>query len=497
MKNWFFVFLLIPVLGACQIKSEQMVLLKIKEDPTISFRLLFKVGSQNDPQGKEGLAALTAEMISDAGSAEDSYEEVLAKLYPMAAGIGSSVDKEMTVISGRTHKDNLAAYYQLLSNALLKPAFAEKDFARIKDNTLSYLKKNLRYSQDEELGKEVLSSFIFEGTPYAHPEEGLVSSVESITLEDVRDFYKTNYTRANLMVGLAGGFDDNLVEKLEKDLASLPQGTPSAVPAPQPTPLKGTSVKIVSKGAPATAISFGFPINALRGDRDFYALALATSWLGEHRNSFSHLYQVIRETRGLNYGDYAYVEHFPNGGRRQFPPPNVARRRAIFQIWIRPVPNEAKVFAFRAALRELQHLVDRGMSAEDFEMTRKFLRNYNLHYAPTTMMKLGYAMDDRFYGIKDGHWKRYAEMLDELTLEDVNAALRKHFSYQNLKAVFITDASQVEELKATLIGNTPSPISYSSPKPEEVLDEDKVISTFPLSISAGDITVEEVDTVFQ
>ena len=65
-------------------------------------------------------------------------------------------------------------------------------------------------------------------------------------------------------------------------------------------------------------------------------------------------YQIMREERGLNCRDYAYIEHFPLGYARQFPP-NVARHQQIFQVWIRPVPNETRVFAFRAALRELQN----------------------------------------------------------------------------------------------------------------------------------------------
>ena len=490
-------FLVTFLMLACIADEKNTVLLKVEEDPTIAFRILFKVGSQNDPAGKEGLASVTASMISEGGSTEDSYEELLAKLFPMASGISSQVDKEMTVFYGRTHKDNLDEFYTLFSNAILKPAFSEKDFERIKKNQLSYLEKTLRYSQDEELGKEVLYNFIFDGTPYEHVEEGLVSAVQSMTLEDVKAFYKQHYSQANLMIGLGGGFEDGLVKRLKTDLGNLPKGTPSTVTAPALEALKGTSVRIISKNAPATAISFGFPLATLRGERDFYALALVTSWLGEHRNSFSHLYNVIRETRGLNYGDYAYVEHFPGGSRRQFPPANVARRQQIFQIWIRPVPHEAKVFAFRAALRELQRLVDKGMTQEAFEMTRKFLKNYNLHYAPTTMMQLGYAMDDRFYGIAEGHWKTYEKALESLTLEEVNKALKKYFSYQNLRAVFVTHSDQVEELKATLTGNVPSPITYNSPKPDEVLAEDKIISTYPLNINEGDVEVKLVDKVFQ
>ena len=70
---------------------------------------------------------------------------------------------------------------------------------------------------------------------------------------------------------------------------------------------------------------------------DFYALWLAASWLGEHRNPISHLYQLIREKRGLNYGDYAYIEAFPRGMYQFFPDPNIARQQQLFEVWIRPV----------------------------------------------------------------------------------------------------------------------------------------------------------------
>ena len=93
----------------------------------------------------EGLAALTAAMISDGSTTEDSYEAILAKLYPMAAGYGYTVDKEMTTFTGRVHRDNLEDYYTLFSNALLRPAFSQEDFDRIKSQTLNYLERGRRY----------------------------------------------------------------------------------------------------------------------------------------------------------------------------------------------------------------------------------------------------------------------------------------------------------------------------------------------------------------
>ncbi len=481
--------------GCDQQKDEQMVLLPAKDDPTVAFRIWFKVGSQNDPEGKEGLAVLTASILTDGSTQQHTLEEILEELYPMAAGINSQVDKEMTVIYGRTHKDNLNDYYGILKEVILEPGFTESDFNRIKSDLVNYIEKTLRYSNDEELGKEVLSEFVYQGTPYGHIEEGHLSSLNSITIEDVKSFYRTHYNRSNVVIGLAGGYPQGFADTVLNDLRQLPEGSTETVPAPIAANIDGLEIKIVEKDANATAISFGFPIDVVRGSRDFYALAIANSWLGEHRNSSSHLYKVIREARGLNYGDYSYIEHFPQGGTRQFPPANVARRKQLFQVWIRPVPNEARLFAFRAALRELQKLIDNGMSEQDFQLTRKFLKNYVLHYAPTNMMRLGYALDDRFYDIKGSHLENFRNIIDKITLEEVNAAIRKHLQYENIKVVFVTD--NAKELKEMLVKDMPSPIEYQTPKPEEIMQEDKLISEYPLKVNEENIEIIPVENIFK
>jgi zinc protease len=173
----------------------------------------------------------------------------------------------------------------------------------------------------------------------------------------------------------------------------------------------------------------------------------------------------------------------------------VARRQQIFQVWIRPVPHYANAFSFRAAMRELQDIIETGMTEDQFEQTRKFLSGYTLHYAATTTTQLGYRMDDRFYGIDDGHWKRFAAMLDELTVEDVNAALKKYLTYENIKVVFITD--DAEALKEVLVNNKPSPITYQSEKPAAILEEDKEISTYPLSVKPENVTIVDVNALFE
>jgi zinc protease len=483
-----------PAVAAAKLTNAP-VLLPVQGDPTVAIKIAFATGAQNDPAGKEGLANLTAEMISDGATKKHSYAEILELLYPMAAGYGVRVDKELTTISGRVHKDNLDAYTALLLDAVLQPAFDEADFKRIKQRTRDFIEKSLRYSSDEELGKQTLYATVFAGTPYAHLNDGTVAGLDAITLDDVKDFYAKNYTRENVTLGVGGGYDKKLVDRLSTALATLPSGSVAAVPAPVPAPLSGRSVVIVKKPGPATAISFGFPISVKRGQRDFYALWLANSWLGEHRNSSSHLYQVIREARGMNYGDYSYIEIFPEGGFRQMPPTNVPRRQQLFEVWVRPVPNDQAHFALRAAMREVETLAKNGLTQEQFELTREFLAKYSLHFAETTSDRLGYALDDRVYGVAaPGDLRNFRQIVPTLTLEEVNAAVRKYIQPENMVIAMVSE--QADELADALANGTPSPMTYQTPKPAEVTEEDKVIEAYPLAIQRDKVKVVPVDQMF-
>src|SRR6266699_951178 len=173
--------------------------------PLVTFRILFMTGSAFDPPGKEGLAALTASMLAEGGTRSMSYDQIVQALYPMASSVNAQVDKEMTVFTGTTHIENLDRYYGLLKEMLLNPGFRAEDFSRLRDDTINFLKVSLRQGNDEELGKEELYNIIYAGHAYAHHSMGKIGSLERLTLGDVREFYRNHYTKANLVIGLAGG----------------------------------------------------------------------------------------------------------------------------------------------------------------------------------------------------------------------------------------------------------------------------------------------------
>ncbi|MBV9928951.1 MAG: insulinase family protein [Acidobacteria bacterium] len=468
--------------------------LEPSQSPLVSFRLLFMTGSANDPAGKEGVAALTAAMLSEGGSRALAYEEITEAFYPMAAGFGSQVDKEMTVFAGTTHVDNLEKYYGIIRDMLLDPGFREDDFKRLKEDAATYLKTTLRQGNDEELGKEYLYDIVYAGHPYGHNSTGTVSSLEKLTLDDVRDFYRANYTQANLVVGLAGGYPTDFAERLKSDFAKLPAGSGAPKKYAQPKTAPGMRVEIIKRETRATAISMGFPIPVNRSHRDWPALALVASYLGQHRSSVSHLYQRLREARGLNYGDYAYVEYFPRGMFQFTPSPNLGRSSQIFQIWIRPVEPQNSHFALRAALYEYDKLLREGIPPKDFEAIRDFLVKYANVLTATQGARLGYALDSRYYGTPE-YTAFMRASLSKLTVADVNRAIKQYLAPGQLRVVVIT--KDAEGLRDRIVKGTPSPITYNSPKPADILAEDKVIENYKIPVRPDQVVIVPVDKVFQ
>jgi zinc protease len=467
--------------------------------PQIEVKLLFNAGSANDPVGKEGLATLAADMISDAGSRAMTIDAIHKALYPMAGSFSSHVDKEMTTFTASIHKDNWDRFFDIVLPQLLDPGFRDEDFKRLKDAQLNALKESLRNNNEEELGKEELQNRIYAGTPYGHTPLGTVAGIEAITLDDVKKFIAANYTRGNLIAGISGDFSDTLVKRLNEAAFQLPGGAGEAgglksLPKIAGHKASGLEVEIIQKDTRATAISIGAPLPITRADgASWAALNVARAWLGEHRMSQGRLFQRLREIRGLNYGDYAYIEYFNRPGGQFFPSPNIARRAQAFELWIRPVVPANAHMSLRIALYELGKLVNDGLSQEDFEATRQYLMKNAYVMTATQDQRLGYALDSWWYGTPE--YTSYVRSLySKLTRDDVNRALKTYLSPENLNVVIVTKDAQ--GLRDALVSDAVSSIKYDSEKTKDILAEDKVIGAMKLNIKPENVKIVPVDEVF-
>jgi zinc protease len=436
-----------------------------------------------------------------------SSTEIKDLIYPWAASYYASVDKQVTVFTFEVHKDNLDKFYPIIIDLLRNPRFADDDFSRAKSNQLNYVSEVIHSSSDEEYSKKYLENFLFRGTNMAHLVDGTADGVNSITLNDVRAHYKNFFGTNNLTIGIAGNYSDDFLSKLKSDLGGLPK-TAMAIPEPgKGRKPNGIQVEIVSKeSALGSAVFAGFPMDITRANDDFAALMVANSWLGEHRKSYSRLYQKIREQRSMNYGDYTYIEWYNNGGSNMLPRAGYPRLSNYFSIWLRPVQTAKGLkgqypelkdlevghahYAIRMALREMSNMITNGMNKEDFELTRTFLRSYMKLYAQTPEQQLGYLLDSKFYGRKD--WLKEADaLLANLTVEQVNAAMKKYWQTNNMFIAIVTDKTEAVPLARSLRDNLVSPMSYSNTlkgvMSNEILTEDKEVEKFPMKVSSVEI----------
>jgi zinc protease len=334
---------------------------------------------------------------------------------------------------------------------------------------------------------------LFEGHPYRHYAGGTVQGLQRITLGDIKAQAARVFTQDRLVVGLAGAVDEGLQSAVLERLRKLP---PTGAPRAElpPVTVKPGQALIVEKPTLSTAVSMGYVTPLRRDDPDFYAVAFALSYLGEHRQSSGVLFNELREKRGLNYGDYAYAEHFLQHPGTTYNRTNVARSQQDLTLWIRPVVPANGLFATRGAVYFLQRLVDEGIPADKFELSRGFLGGYTRLWEQTDQRRLGYAIDNLFYGTPD-FLEKYRSALKGMSRESVHAAVKRHLRPELLNFAFVTQ--DAKGLAEALKSGAPSPIQYASPKSPELLAMDKQIAEHPLPLNAEDVHTVPASSVME
>ncbi len=476
--------------------NARVIMVPVPGSQSVAFRLLFYTGSIDDPAGKEGLTALTANLMAQGGTASKTYPELLRALYPLAANISVEVDKEQTVFYGEVHADAVKDFLPLLTEVVLAPAFDKAAFERLRRDAINDIEKRLRATDDENLGKELLNLMLYQGGhPYGHFVGGTVQALKHFTLADVKAHAASVFGKKRLLIGVAGATQGLDAKALTATFDALIAGEPRfdrVIAAPAPS---DNEVWIAAKpSANAVAISIGFPHWAQRGHADWAALALIQSYFGEHRQFHGVLMDEMREKRGLNYGDYAYVEAFRQQGWGRLPLNNVARRRQHFEIWIRPVAPEDSIFSLRLALYYLDKLVREGVTEEDVLGVRRFLKGYTNLFAMTPMRKLGYALDDDFYGT-EAYLASLSRDLDKLTVQSVNEAMRRHLVTQPVRIAIV--AKHALELSQRLTGQLPIKHAYPTPPPKSVLETDAEAMGLSIRIEEQNLKIIPVEELFE
>jgi zinc protease len=516
--------LAVPLALAAQ---EPKVLTVDSSSPLLEVKVMVKAGSAADPAGLEGLAYLTGRLLLEGSYGDPKKPVTKEQLAEITRPWGEGayprvqVSKESTTFSVTIPREVFTEYVaRVLRPLFTQPLFASAELDRVRKETLEEIRSDLRFQQIELLGLLALDNDIHNGTSYAHLTSGTVRGLEQVKPESVRGFYRTCYRPENVTIAVSTK-DDAIVTGLGDALAGIGQLAGEVAPlsaraVEAPAAVAGRHVTIVGlPKAIAAGLHAGFPIPVTRADADYWPLYVANVWFGTHRDSFSHLYQVIREERGYNYGDYSYVEYFEGRPRYLFPPTNTPRHYQDFSIWIRPVGNEYAHFLLKALTWELDNLIRNGLTAEQVEAAKNKARVLYLSLAEDVDRLVGYELDDEFYGITPGYLDQYLARIDAVTPEAVNAAIRKYLQAENIRYVIVIDQGLAEKLADDIANNrnahgkTPKEYQLDSEEREGVpywlvsdgrlktLQQDAVWAAYRLDIPRSNIRIIKAEQMFE
>jgi zinc protease len=457
------------------------VLLPSSSSLLVYFDIRFRVGVSDDPEGKEGLAAITAIMLSAAGSSSLTYAQIQDLLFPMAAQWSGVAAQEYTLFRGSVHLDNLDRFYDIVSDMLLDPGFREDDFTRVKTDLIRGI-QDAAFS-DASVQTRAFDSTVFENHPYEHFTYGTIASLDAITMEDVKDFYRTWFTTQNVIIGLAGGIYSQFESKVNSDLQKLPDGPVDKQLLAAPPRRNDIHAIIVEQEATeATTVMLGFSLPTdfmSRAHPDYAALTIALDHYGG--SSFtSQLMSEIRVKRGINYGSYARLRH--NG--------------LAFQATLGAMgTTETAHFATRLAMFELDKLLTEGLTEEKYE----YHLNGIVNEAPVAVAKpadvLSLAVEGQEYGFGTDYLGYFIPALQNTTADQVNNVVKKWLQADGILFVFVT--ANATDMYARLTNETESSMTYSSADtPADVLSADEVIKNYPLGLTPSNVEIISAAILF-
>ncbi len=268
--------------------------------PTIAGGLFVRGGARNINEKNAGIESLMLSTAIDAGKTLPR-QTVRREIASMGSAFGASVTNDFSVVSFGSTRQNFDRAWEIYSEVLLNPAFAEEDIKRNREGILTGLREagTVPESALETLQERV----IYAGHPYANDVNGTIATIGSLTASDLRAYHKSVMETSRLLLVFVGDLDaDQLKTKIAATFGKLPRGTYKETPYPTLNFSKGT-LDIAQRTLPTNYVKGIFAAPA-PGDPDYYAMRVAMSILQ------TLVYQEVRGRLQLSYAPDADMSNF-------------------------------------------------------------------------------------------------------------------------------------------------------------------------------------------
>jgi zinc protease len=402
-----------------------LLVLENHATPTVSLRGSFRAGSYFEPRDKPALAQITANML-ERGTVKRTKFQLAGDLESVGAQLGFSADPFAVNVAARALSKDLPLVLTAIAEVLSEPAFPADELEKLKQQIVAGIQE--QQSNTGYRARERFTQLIFdEASPYyMHPGEQLIQSVRSITVEDVRGFYEKYYGGRSLIISIAGDVAaDEVARQFETAFGAFkgPENVDINVTDPEPQGASHREIVLVKEKANVD-ILLGSAASLRRSSEDYYAAVLANSALGESTLS-SRLGLQVRDQEGLTYGINS-----------RFRAPSLAA--GPWYVGVSVNPNNVEK-AINSALSVLRDYVQNGIRADELaDEKSSAIGSFKVGLA--TNAGLAQAVwNAEFYHLGVDYIDRYPQIIQSVTVEEVNGAIRKYFRPDQLTVVIAGD----------------------------------------------------------
>ncbi|HKR56511.1 MAG TPA: insulinase family protein [Gemmatimonadales bacterium] len=397
--------------------------------PMLSLSLSFRAGSIHDPAGKEGLAELTAQILTK-GSAKHTGDQIAAMIEGVGGGLSASAGSDFFSISENVLSDHADVALGLLGEVSRTPALSADELELARTQALSALQ--LELSQPSSIAARFFRQTIYGKNPYGR--ETSEASYKAITRDDVLAFAKRYLVPSGALLVMAGDVTPAKAKAWATQVFGAWRGTPPPSTAPMAAASPPTQILLINRpGSVQANIILG---NTTYGplDSSYYATRVAMQVLGGGADA--RLFLILREAKGWTYGAYAGMNRFRGLGFWQ----------ATF---------EGRTAVADSALAEMLHQVDRLRTEPIPENELAAAKGFLVGSFPLTIetsdQVAGAVGNAKLLGLGNRYVQTYREHLNAITSAQAEAAAAKALKRDHLTVVVVGDAQALYD-KLKVIG---------------------------------------------
>jgi zinc protease len=390
--------------------------------PLVDFRLVVRAGSVCDPAGREGVARLTAELLTQ-GAGKRTAKQLADDIEFVGGSLSASAGAEQLVVSGEVLKKDLALGLELFRDVIVSPTLGAEDFGRKQEEALGQIASDK--SEPSVIAENAMTRWFWGDSPLGHPAIGWEASVQAVTRDEAVKFHHTFITPERSVLVVVGDVD---AARLIASLKTAFAGWKSAGPPPSVDPygpaatLHGRMVRIVNK-PDATQAQIRMACPAVpRNHPDWYALQVANTICGA--GFTSRLVNSIRVEQGLTYSISSRFQQTRAAG---------AFRVSTF------TRNEQLRKCVDAVLAEVKKLVDEGPTAAELDKSRNYLKGQFPLGLQSPDELAGEIANAEFFGLPQDFIAGYPARISAITMDDVRRVLKTYFCTADLKILVVTN----------------------------------------------------------